>query len=324
VAPVTPPVVLTIAGSDSGAGAGIQADLKVFAALGLYGTSAITAITAQNTREVRAVHSMPAELVTAQLDAVLADLPVCAVKTGMLGTEQVADAVAAHARAGLLPNLVVDPVLVSTSGHRLGVVAAVERLLPYALVATPNRAEAAALVGRPVSTPDEMAAAAGEIAAGGPRYVIVTGGDDGFDHNSASAPQGGAPGRMRVVDHNAASAPQGGAPGRMRVVDHNAASAPQGGAPGRMRVATGATESVDVFWTGTGVSLLRGPRVATRNTHGTGCSFSAAIAARLGLGDSVPDAVRFAKEYVAHALAGARDWRLGGGHGPLDHFGWSG
>ncbi|MEV4629056.1 bifunctional hydroxymethylpyrimidine kinase/phosphomethylpyrimidine kinase [Micromonospora sp. NPDC049523] len=262
---MTPPVALTIAGSDSGAGAGIQADLKVFAALGVYGTSVITALTAQNTHEVRAVLPTPADLVTEQLDAVLSDLPVLAVKTGMLGTEEVADAVAAQARAGLLPHLVVDPVLVSTSGHRLGVVAAVTRLLPYALVATPNREEAAAIVGRPVTTTDEMVRAAAQIAADGPRYVVVTGGGDDDDR----------------------------------------------------------TEAVDVFWTGTEVRLLSGPRVPTRNTHGTGCSFSAAIAARIALGDAVPDAVVFAKEYVARALAGARDWKLGTGHGPLDHFGWS-
>lgn len=263
---MTPPVVMTVAGSDSGAGAGIQADLKVFAALGVYGTSVVTALTAQNTREVRAVLPTPADLVTAQLDTVLADLPVRATKTGMLGTEAVADAVAAHARAGLLPNLVVDPVLVSTSGHRLGVVAAVERLLPYALVVTPNREEAAALVGRPVTTTDEMVAAAAQIAAAGPRHVVVTGGGDDDP---------------------------------------------------------GESDAVDVLWTGGEARLLAGARIATRNTHGTGCSFSAAIAARLALGDEVPAAVVFAKEYVARALAGARDWRLGTGHGPLDHFGWS-
>ncbi|RKR90108.1 hydroxymethylpyrimidine/phosphomethylpyrimidine kinase [Micromonospora pisi] len=263
---MTPPVVLTVAGSDSGAGAGIQADLKVFAALGVYGTSVITALTAQNTREVRAVLPTPADLVTAQLDAVLTDLPVQATKTGMLGTESVADTVAAHARAGLLPNLVVDPVLVSTSGHRLGVVAAVERLLPYALVVTPNREEAAALVGRPVTTVDEMIAAAAQIAARGPRHVVVTGGGDED---------------------------------------------------------TGAGEAVDVHWTDGEPRLLPGAWVATRNTHGTGCSFSAAIAARIALGDEVPAAVVFAKEYVARALAGGRDWKLGTGHGPLDHFGWS-
>ena len=270
---MTPPVALTIAGSDSGGGAGIQADLKVFAALGLYGTSVITAVTAQNTREVRSVHQIPARMVTAQLDAVLDDLPVRAAKTGMLGTARVAAAVAARARAGLLPGLVVDPVLVSTSGHRLGVVAAVERLLPYAIVATPNREEAAAILGRPVDTHAEMSTAAEEIAAGGPRYVVVTGGD-GAD--STTEPSGSAD-----------------------------------------------RESVDAFWTGTGVTLLRGPQIPTRNTHGTGCSLSAAITARLALGDAVPEAVRSAKEYVTRALAGGRDWKLGTGHGPLDHFMWS-
>lgn len=174
---MSPPVVLTIAGSDSGGGAGIQADLKAFAAQGCYGASVITAVTAQNTRGVTGVHQLPGEAVASQLDAVLDDLPVAAVKTGMLGTAEVADVVAARARAGDLPNLVVDPVLVSSTGHTLGVVAAFERLLPYAVVATPNIAEASALVGRPVTTPAEMAQAAEELAAGGPRNVVVTGGD---------------------------------------------------------------------------------------------------------------------------------------------------
>ncbi|GAB2924337.1 bifunctional hydroxymethylpyrimidine kinase/phosphomethylpyrimidine kinase [Micromonospora polyrhachis] len=261
---MTPPVVLTIAGSDSGAGAGIQADLKVCAALGAYGTSVVTATTAQNTLGVFGAYPVLPDVVTAQLDAVLADFSLRAVKTGMLGTPEIASVVAARARAGLLPNLVVDPVLVSTSGHRLGVVGAAERLLPYALVTTPNSAEAAAIVGRPVTTPTEMADAAREIASGGPRYVVVTGGDR-----------------------------------------------------------TAGTEAVDVLWTGTESQMLSGPRVDTPHTHGTGCSFSTAIAVRLGLGDPVPDAVRFAKVYVAAALAGARHWRLGGGRGPLDHLGWN-
>ncbi|MGW0436186.1 bifunctional hydroxymethylpyrimidine kinase/phosphomethylpyrimidine kinase [Micromonospora sp. NPDC003197] len=261
---MTPPVVLTIAGSDPGAGAGIQADLKVCAALGVYGTSVVTATTAQNTLGVFGAHPVRPDVVTAQLDAVLADFSVRAVKTGMLDTAEIASVVAARARAGLLPNLVVDPVLVSTSGHRLGVVGAVEPLLPYALVATPNCAEAAAIVGRPVTTPTEMAAAARQIAAGGPRYVVVTGGD-----RSAGS------------------------------------------------------EAVDVLWTGAEIQVLAGPRVDTVHTHGTGCSFSAALTVRLALGDPVPEAVRFAKSYVAAALAGARDWRLGGGRGPLDHFGWN-
>ncbi|WP_406040747.1 bifunctional hydroxymethylpyrimidine kinase/phosphomethylpyrimidine kinase [Micromonospora sp. NBC_00898] len=261
---MTPRTVLTIAGSDSGAGAGIQADLKVFAALGAYGTSVITAVTAQNTRGVDAVLPLPPRTVTEQLDSVLADFRVRAVKTGMLGTRAVADVVADAAKAGRLPRLVVDPVLVATSGHRLGVVEAVERLLPYAEVATPNCAEAAALTGRPVTTVEEMVAAAEALAADGPAHVVVTGGD---------------------LD--------------------------------------AAGESVDVLAGGGTTTLLRGPRVATRNNHGTGCSFSAAIAVRLAAGDPVPVAVGTAKEYVTRALTGARDWELGAGRGPLDHFGWS-
>ncbi|MBW4703251.1 MULTISPECIES: bifunctional hydroxymethylpyrimidine kinase/phosphomethylpyrimidine kinase [unclassified Micromonospora] len=261
---MTPTTVLTIAGSDSGGGAGIQADLKVFAALGAYGTSVLTAVTAQNTRGVDAVLPLPPRTVTEQLDSVLGDFAVRAVKTGMLGTPAVADAVAEAAKAGRLPHLVVDPVLVATSGHRLGVVAAVERLLPYARVATPNCAEAAALTGRPVTTVEEMVAAAQALAAGGPEYVVVTGGD---------------------VD--------------------------------------AAGESVDVLADGATTTLLRAPRVDTRHSHGTGCSFSAAIAVRLAAGDPVPVAVATAKEYVTRALTGARGWELGAGRGPLDHFGWS-
>ncbi|MBE1485111.1 bifunctional hydroxymethylpyrimidine kinase/phosphomethylpyrimidine kinase [Plantactinospora soyae] len=267
---MTPPIVLTVAGSDSGAGAGIQADLKVFAAMRLYGTSVITAITAQNTRDVRGIFPVPAEMVTEQITALTDDLPPVAVKTGMLGSTAVAEAVSVAARSGLLPNLVVDPVLISTSGRQLGVVNAIERLLPYAMVATPNRAEASAILGWTVSTPDDMAKAAGQLAATGARYVVVTGGDADADAESS------------------------------------------------------ADGAVDALWTGDGLRLLRGPWVDTRNTHGTGCSFSAAIAGRLALGDAVPDAVAFAKEYVARALLGAQGWELGSGHGPLDHHGWSG
>lgn len=260
---MTPHTILTIAGSDSGGGAGIQADLKVFAALGAYGTSVLTAVTAQNTRGVDAVLPLPPRTVTEQLDSVLSDFAVCAVKTGMLGTPAIADVVAEAARDGRLPHLVVDPVLVATSGHRLGVVSAVERLLPYVTVATPNCAEAAAITGRPVDDVAGMAVAAEALAAGGPGYVVVTGGDLDGD------------------------------------------------------------EAVDVLHGGGVTTVLRVPRVSTRHTHGTGCSFSAAIAVRLGLGDPVPAAVNTAKEYVLRALTGARGWELGAGRGPLNHFGWS-
>jgi hydroxymethylpyrimidine kinase/phosphomethylpyrimidine kinase len=259
---MTPPVVLTIAGSDSGGGAGIQADLKTFAALRCYGASVITAVTAQNTRAVTDVHPVPVATVASQLAAVLDDFPVAAVKTGMLGSAEIADLIAGKARDGGLPNLVVDPVLVSSTGYELGVVSAIERLLPYAVVATPNLAEAAALVGRPLAGPAEMAGAAAELAAGGARHVVVTGGD----------------------------------------------------------LSAGGEEAVDALWSDGRARLLRGPRVPTRHNHGSGCTFSAAIAAQLALGRPVPEAVEAAKSYVAKALAGSAGWRVGGGIGPLDHF----
>jgi hydroxymethylpyrimidine/phosphomethylpyrimidine kinase len=260
---VTPPVVLTIGGSDSSAGGGIQGDLKVLAALRAYGACVVTAVNAENTEGINDVFPLPANVVAAQLTAVLDDLPVRAVKTGMLATADIAALVTARARSGALPNLVVDPVLRSSSGRRLGVVAAIERLLPFTTVLTPNLDEASALVGWRVDTPTDMAGAAAQLASNGPKHVVITGGD------------------LPNVD-----------------------------------------EAVDAVWTEAGVRFLRAPRVATRNTHGTGAAFSAAIAARLAVGDQVHDALVYAKRYVTRALTGARDWQLGRGHGPLDHFAW--
>lgn len=176
----TPRVALTIAGSDSGGGAGIQADLVTFAALGVHGTSALTALTAQNTRGVSGVHVPPVEFLRAQLDAVLGDLPVAAVKTGMLATEAVVRAVAEVAAAGRLPRLVVDPVLVSSTGARLldpgAEQAYLDDLFPHALVVTPNTREAAALTGSDVVTVDDAVAAAARLAELGPAWVVVKGG----------------------------------------------------------------------------------------------------------------------------------------------------
>ncbi|GAB2625943.1 hydroxymethylpyrimidine/phosphomethylpyrimidine kinase [Paractinoplanes abujensis] len=250
----TPPVVLTIAGSDSGGGAGIQADLKTFAALGAYGTSVLTAVTAQNTLGVTAIHPIPVDVVAAQLEAVLADLPVVAVKVGMIGDPAVGELIASW--ADRLPNLVVDPVLVATSGARLAETASVAPLLTYPCVLTPNRQEAAALVGGPVVTIAQMAAAAEELAGRGARAVVVTGSELAAD----------------------------------------------------VLRSDGVTET------------LTGEPVPTVNNHGSGCTFSSAIAVRLALGDPVPTAVRAAKRYVTSALAGGRDWRLGAGPGPLNHF----
>ncbi|MEX1162660.1 MAG: bifunctional hydroxymethylpyrimidine kinase/phosphomethylpyrimidine kinase [Nitriliruptor sp.] len=176
----SPNVALTIAGSDSGGGAGIQADLKTFGQFGVFGASVITAVTAQNTVGVTAVHVVPAATVTAQIDAVLVDLPVGAVKTGMLATAELVELVAARAAAGELPNLVVDPVLVSATGHRLleesALTAYRDLLLPHATIATPNLEEAAVLVGRPLRTLDDARAAAHALAELGTQLVVVKGG----------------------------------------------------------------------------------------------------------------------------------------------------
>ena len=176
---MNPPVAMTIAGSDSGGGAGIQADLKTFAALGVFGTSAITALTAQNTQGVAGVHPIPPEFVVSQISAVLADLPVAAVKTGMLATAPILRSVADLAAAGRLPRLVVDPVMVASSGDRLldaqAERAYVELLLPHAWVATPNLREAEVLVGRRITTLAEQREAARELSSLGP-VVVVKGG----------------------------------------------------------------------------------------------------------------------------------------------------
>jgi hydroxymethylpyrimidine/phosphomethylpyrimidine kinase len=264
---MTPPVALTIAGSDSGGGAGIQADLKAFAANGVFGTSAITAITAQNTVGVRAVHVPPWEFVEAQIDAVLADLPVAAVKTGMLATAEIIALVARRAGAGDLPRLVVDPVMVASSGDRLlaeeAEMAYLQRLFPHALVVTPNLREASLLVGRELTTIDDMAKAAAQLSETGARYVLVKGG--------------------HLVG-----------------------------------------DAVDVLFDGVDIHILTSPRIDTVNVHGTGCTTAAAIAAFLARGSTVIDAVRAAKAFTTAAIEGAAGWRLGAGHGPIDHFGWNG
>jgi len=266
---VTPPVALTIAGSDSSGGAGIQADLKSFAALGVFGASAITALTAQNTRGVRGVHPVPADVVVAQVEAVLDDLDVRAVKTGMLATVDVVRVVAELAGAGRLPRLVVDPVMVASSGDRLLEEAAerayVDQLIPHATVLTPNLRETEVLLGASIDTLEDQREAARSLGALGPRVVVVKGG----------------------------------------------------------HAVRGAGDvAVDVVWDGAAVRELSAPRVATVNTHGTGCSFASAVAAGLASGLAIWPALQQAKLYVWAGISGGARWRLGGGHGPLDHFGW--
>ena len=257
---VTLPVALTVAGSDSGGGAGIQADLKVFMALGCHGASALTALTAQNTVGVTGVHEVPPEFVVEQIDAVASDLGVDAAKTGMLSSAPIIEAVAEALEAHGVTRLVVDPVFVSKHGNRLlaedAVDALTKRIFPLASVVTPNLHEAGALVGDEVDSLDGMKAAARALHSLGPRAVLVKGGHLG---------------------------------------DHDA---------------------IDVFFDGDEMVELGGPRYDTKDTHGTGCALSAAIAARLAHGDALIDAVRFAKDFVSGAIQ--HGLRLGSGFGPVN------
>ena len=253
-------VVLTIAGSDSGGGAGIQADLRTFAAHGVHGTSAITAVTAQNSVAVLDWVALEPRMVVAQIDAVASDMSVAAAKTGMLATAAIVLAVAEAVERLQLPLLVVDPVMVAKSGDRLldaDAGSAYRRLIPLATVLTPNLPEAESLLGRPVRTLSDMREAARALHAMGPRAVVVKGG-----HLEG--------------------------------------------------------EAVDVFFDGSVLEELPAPRIATANTHGTGCTYSAAIAARLALGDPLLDAVRASKAYLTEAIR--RSYSVGRGHGPVDHL----
>jgi hydroxymethylpyrimidine/phosphomethylpyrimidine kinase len=252
---------LTIAGSDSGGGAGIQADLKTFSALGVYGTSALAAITAQNTVGVRAIFELPPDLVAAQIDAVIEDVGADAVKTGMLGSTPLIEVVADRIRAHGLGTLVVDPVMVAKSGDTLlqpeAVAALRDLLLPLALVVTPNRPEAEVLTGRPVGSLAQARDAARALIDLGARNAVVKGGH-------ADGP------------------------------------------------------AIDVLFDGREFREYSAPRLDSRHTHGTGCTFASAIAAELAKGAPVPDAVARAKEYLTAALQHAPG--LGHGHGPVHHF----
>lgn len=254
-------VALTIAGSDSGGGAGIQADLKTFAAYGVFGTSAITAITAQNTTGVSAVEALDPALVRAQIDAVVSDLAPRATKIGMLANARIIHTVADAMTRHHLTSVVLDPVMVAKGGDHLLDPAAVsalrETLLPLADVVTPNIPEAEVLTGLTIQTPDDLRAAARRLVDLGARSVVVKGG-------------------------------------------HLAGPA------------------VDVWFDGSQCVELTADRIETPHTHGTGCTFSSAVAAGLALGLSLDAAIRRAKIYVNGAIRHAPG--LGHGHGPLHHF----
>lgn len=259
------PNVLSIAGSDPSGGAGIQADLKAFSALGAYGMAALTALTAQNTRGVKGVHPVPPDFIAAQIDAVFADIRVDAVKIGMVGTAAAAGAVADALARNKARAIVLDPVMVAKSGHRLldddAVATVRDRLLPLALVITPNLPEAGVLLGRDAPADAEaMRAAAEDLHRLGPQLVLIKGG-----HLEAE-------------------------------------------------------DSPDLLYDGARFVELPAPRIATRNTHGTGCTLSSAIAALLPQRGSADQAVAEAKDYLTAALRAANQIRVGRGHGPVHHF----
>jgi hydroxymethylpyrimidine/phosphomethylpyrimidine kinase len=255
---------LTIAGSDSGGGAGIQADLKTFAAHGVYGTSAITAVTAQNTLGVTTFEALSADLVAAQIEAVFSDIGAHAAKTGMLANAAIVEAVAAAIEDLDIPWLVVDPVMIAKSGDRLlddeALGAMKSELLRRAFVVTPNVPEAETLSGIAIRTDEDRREAARRLAALGPTAVIVKGGHFPSD------------------------------------------------------------DIVDLLYDGERFIEFRTERIPGRNTHGTGCTFAAAITAHLALGRVLEEAIPLAQQYVAGAIRGGP--QLGKGHGPMDHF-WS-
>ncbi len=259
------PIALTIAGSDSSGGAGIQADLKTFAALGVYGASVITALTAQNTLGVSAIHAVPGEFVTAQLDAVFGDLDVGAVKIGMVAQLSTIEAVAAGLKRYSPKHVVLDPVMVATSGDRLLAADAVDglraKLIPLASLITPNLPEAAALLG------EGAALSAAEIERQGRRLLAM-----------------GCPAVLIKGGHGEGA------------------------------------ESIDYLIEAGRTVAFAAQRIATNNTHGTGCSLSSAIAAHLAKGEAMESAVGNAKTFISAAIAAADRFTVGHGHGPIHHF----
>jgi hydroxymethylpyrimidine/phosphomethylpyrimidine kinase len=262
---MTTPVALTIAGSDSSGGAGIQADLKTFAAFGVYGASVITALTAQNTRAVAGIHPVPPAFVTAQCEAVFDDLDVKAVKIGMVAEFSIIEAIVSALSRWEPQHVVLDPVMVASSGERLLSAAAVEglckKLIPMATLVTPNLPEAAALLNEAVASDEGAIRSQGKrLLALGARAVLIKGGHG------------------------------------------------QG------------TESIDYLFHDDKVIALPAPRLVTKNTHGTGCSLSSAIAAGLAKGEGLETAVRNAKVWISAAIAAADRFSVGHGHGPIHHF----
>lgn len=252
---------LTIAGSDSGGGAGIQADLKTFSALGVYGMSVITAVTAQNTQEVRSVQDIDISIIKDQIEAVFDDIPVDAVKIGMLSSATTADAVAQSLQKYHPKFVVLDPVMVSKGGHHLlqpnAISAVKEILIPLATLITPNIPEAEVLVNKTIHSPEDMKDACLALQSLGAKAILLKGGHLNGDPN-------------------------------------------------------------DLLFDGKEFTWIKGVRIHTKNTHGTGCTLSSAIAANLAKGDSLIEAIQKAKKYITMAIT--HSLNIGKGHGPTNHF----
>jgi hydroxymethylpyrimidine/phosphomethylpyrimidine kinase len=266
------PIIMTIAGSDSGAGAGIQADLKTISATGGYGTSVITAITAQNTCGVSGIHSLPLEIIEKQFNAIISDFEVKSLKTGMLQNTEVINLIAELIKKNHLQNFVLDPVMVATSGDKLILEDTIQiltkNLFPLAKIITPNLDEAEIILNLKIKSIDEMKKAAMKLLDFGSEAVLLKGG------------------HLNLEDANL----------NKKVYDILAIS--------------GQNSPI----------LLTSDRIETKNTHGTGCTLSAAIATFLGLENDIENAVFHAKHYINYAILAGKNLKLGKGNGPLNHF----
>ena len=308
--------VLTIAGSDSGGGAGVQADIKTISALGCYAASAITAVTVQNTMGVSDVHPIPADIVEGQIRAVLDDIGADAVKIGMLQSREITQRIAAVLGEYPIRNIVLDPVMVSTSGHRLiepeAVEALVSCLMPLARVITPNIPEAEILLGgKRLSDQASLSEAAVELSRLTGASVLLKAGHlapepDGAESGAGCRAESEADCR---AESECLSGAESGA-------KSGAESRAKSGAD------SGAMVLTDYFYDAERGELIDLPSqaVQTVNTHGTGCTMSSAFAAHLAKGCSLQDAARGAKAYIAGAIADGAAYEIGHGHGPVNHF----
>ncbi|MHB8263174.1 MAG: bifunctional hydroxymethylpyrimidine kinase/phosphomethylpyrimidine kinase [Acidimicrobiales bacterium] len=311
-----------MAGSDSSGGAGIQADIRTLGALGVHCACALTAVTAQDTARVAAVLPIPATLLDLQIDLAIGDFTILATKVGMLASEENVMQVAERAQSASIPNVIVDPVLASSSGKALidqsGIRAYREYLLPAALVVTPNIPEAEMLTGIAIENAEGMAKAGSALVDMGATVAVIKGGHaNGSD--SVDVVVYGSRKEFQIamdalLQSGRAVEPHDTFP-LFRIADTSRDSAaPQSN--NRPRIAILPQGDRTAF-------VLAAPRVRSRNTRGTGCTLSSAVAAYIAQGDMLMDAIVKAKHFVTTAITGASGWALGSGTGPIDQLGWN-